>query len=181
MTTVRASFRGLPWLLVTVLLVLAGTAAWASAVTEPSASARPVDWSTFPLPTDCQASRLSNLVEVASVNPSPSTVLAVIVVTCDWMDGTAPAWIFTYRTGSAAGPRLAQTLLRASDGWVPGSDAIVGLAPFLHVTATSISLEVAGYLGGEARCCATVFTTLRWQWSNGAFIETTPEPAHDRE
>jgi hypothetical protein len=137
-------------------------------------------------PVDCgePASGTPQIVEASTLaGPVAGKSLVVVVVACDWMDGSAPGSVLVYEnSGGHSAPRLVQTLLSFKDSWTLSAESPQGkiVRNPLRAIGPHVSILVSGYKGNEARCCPGVFAELTWIWSGGSYRETSKEPPHNR-
>ena len=137
-------------------------------------------------PVDCgePASGTPQIVETSTLaEPVAGKSFVIVVVACDWMDGSAPGSVLLYEN-SAAGdhPRLIETLLSYRDSWTLSAENPQGriVSNPLRALGPRVSVFVSGYKGSEARCCPGVHAELSWIWTDGRYEETSKEPLHNR-
>lgn len=137
----------------------------------------PTDWRHVPFPVHCIQSQLQ-LLQAKSVPRTSNPPSTIILLHCDWEDGTGPAALLVYST-AAPRPRLEQTLLSFSNDWVPVESYSDGRSTFLGVGPGRVSLRVRGYSTSKVpRCCADVSATLSWSWKTSKFVEVGGQPRH---
>jgi len=140
-----------------------------------------VEWPDVAYPVPCPTGQPPAEQSVAYTTLESRGQVAVVLVQCAAEDGTGSAALLVYdKARSSTEVHLLQSLLKSSDGWVPGVRAVTHATRFLIVSPTSVELKVVGYTGLASRCCPTVFATLTWRWNGSTFHETSPEPAHTR-
>jgi len=132
-----------------------------------------VNWASLSYPVDCGGQTVGTA--AAYPTPEPGRELAVVFVTCVAGAGNPPSAVLIYdRAESPTSANLAQTLLRYEDYWTPEEGGTVA-------SERQLAVSVYGYSSADVpRCCPDLNPQLTWEWVDGAYVATSPQPEHLR-
>jgi hypothetical protein len=132
-----------------------------------------VNWASLSYPVDCGGQTVGTA--AAYPTPEPGRELAVVFVTCVAGAGAPPSAVLIYDGAeSPTSAHLSQTLLRYQDYWAPEEGGTVA-------NERQLAVNVYGYSSGDIpRCCPDLNPQLTWEWVDGEYVATIPQPEHLR-